>query len=256
MKCSGLGLSDKQVKHHRTVSKSSTIKPGCPCENSSAPNLGAEDSRRSHGPDSGHAHIRAGGGGRHVYPGSRFAEPAQSHGDQACAGAGGAAAREAAQPHHPPRDRDTRRCGLLRPHGAAADRPGRHRGQHDQRARQPARAAAHRRGHVSGAVAHHSAPGGVPCPLPGHPGGPGRERPHGGSDRGQRGLRDPGGRTERPVTGGTPHWQPGVHHRRRTRLPGAQGHTHAPAGDRGETRQRDLLLAPKRAALSAGVSPG
>ena len=65
-----------------------------------------------------------------------------------------------------------------------------------------------------------------------------------------------GGRAERPVTGGAPHWQPGVHHRRRTRLPGAQGHTHAPAGDRGETRQRDLLLAPKRAALSAGVSPG
>ena len=65
-----------------------------------------------------------------------------------------------------------------------------------------------------------------------------------------------GGRAERPVAGGAPHWQPGVHHRRRARLPGAQGHPHAPAGDRGETRQRDLLLAPKRAALSAGVSPG
>src|SRR3989344_4892346 len=90
------------------------------------PLVGADvpDSRRSHGPNTGHAHIRAGGGGRHVYPGSGFAVAAQSHRDQACAGAGGAPARKAAQPHHAARDSDARRRRLLRPHRPTADRPG------------------------------------------------------------------------------------------------------------------------------------
>src|SRR3989344_3870117 len=77
-----------------------------------------------HGSNTGHAHIRAGGGGRHVYPGSGFAVAAQSHRDQACAGAGGAPARKAAQPHHAARDSDARRRRLLRPHRPTADRPG------------------------------------------------------------------------------------------------------------------------------------
>ena len=69
----------------------------------------------------------------------------------------------------------------------------------------------------------------------------------------QRGLRDPRGRAERPVTGGTAHWQSGIHHRGIDRLPCAQRHAAASAGAGRKAHQPAVFFTPVWPPLPAGV---
>ena len=112
-------------------------------------------------------------------------------------------------------NRTTRRVTVT-PDGAAyyeravapAGRPGRHRGQHDQRAGQPAAAGCAWTWAPSVArLIDHPGAARLLRALPRHPARPGRERPAGRPDQRQRGLRDPRRRADRPVAGGAAHRQ-------------------------------------------------
>ncbi|CAA9388745.1 MAG: Transcriptional regulator, LysR family, partial [uncultured Ramlibacter sp.] len=205
------------------------------------------------GSDPGDAGICPCGGVRQLHARGGVAGPAQGLGDQAGAAARGAPAGAPAQSHHAPRHGHGRWCGLLRTHLPAAERPRRHRSQHVERAGQSQRPHPRRRGHLGGARAGDPRARRLLPPLSRDPVGPGRDRPSGGPDQRQRGLRDPRRRAAGAVAGGAPRGQHAAGDGGIARVPAAERRAEGAGGPGALAHHGELLFIAHRPTLPARV---